>query len=378
VEGTDFGEAGHAPFLAYYVVAVLAVADRNIPQLADSRLCEFRVLPASELTRENVRDADLLFTRSTVKVGPALLEGSRVRFAATATIGTDHMDLPWLESQGIAWASAPGSNADSVLQWFAAMLLTLHARGELDVKQLRIGIVGVGNVGSRIERFCRALEIPILRCDPPRQQREGGDFVPLDEILRQCNLVTLHVPLDETTRHFVDPSQINGWLVNACRGEVVNGEALLAARPQGLKLVLDVFEHEPTPSPELVAACALATPHIAGHSVQGKLNGTKMVYDAACRFLQQPATWTPEVPKRPELALAVEGKSDEELLLQAIGYAIEDDDRAMRQIVAGQQTFRGYRDQYPPRYELTGTPVRLSTERRRLSAALAVLGAELR
>jgi erythronate-4-phosphate dehydrogenase len=345
---------------------VLAVADRNIPQLADSGLCEFRVLPSGELTRDNVRDAELLFTRSTVKVGPALLDGSKVRFVATATIGTDHLDLPWLESRGIAWASAPGSNADSVLQWWAAAILTLHARGALDVKDLRVGIVGVGNVGSRIERFCRALEIPLLRNDPPRQQREGGDFVSLDEIVTRCNLVTLHVPLDSTTRHFFDPRRVNGWLINACRGEVID-ESLL----QGPKLVLDVFEHEPTPSPDVIARCAIATPHIAGHSVNGKLNGTKMVYDAACRFLGQEPKWSPAYPRREDVALHIEGHSDEELLLQVLGYDIEADDRALRANI----DFRKYRDSYPARYELTGTKVTSSIERRRLSAALAVLGA---
>src|SRR5438270_13879016 len=133
------------------------VADRNIP-LLDEAMRPFGAveqLSSAELTPERVRDAELLFVRSTVKVGPKLLDGSQVRFVATATIGTDHMDLPWLESRGIAWASAPGCNADSVLQWWASALLTLQARGALDVKDLRVGIVGVGNVGSRIERFCR-------------------------------------------------------------------------------------------------------------------------------------------------------------------------------------------------------------------------------
>jgi erythronate-4-phosphate dehydrogenase len=352
---------------------VLAVADRNIPQLDESGLCEFRVLPSGELTRENVRDADLLFTRSTVKVGPALLDGSRVRFVATATIGTDHLDIPWLESQKIGWASAPGSNADSVLQWFAAAILTLHLRNLLDLDTLRVGIVGVGNVGSRVERFLRALQVPLLRCDPPRQEREGGDFVSLDEILRECNLVTLHVPLDDTTRHFLDPARVNGWLVNACRGEVVDGEELLAANKQ---LVLDVFEHEPAPSPALVAACALATPHIAGHSLHGKLNGTKMVYDAACRFLGKEPSWSPGYPEQAPLNLA--GASDEELLLIANGYRIEEDDRELRQIVAGsERTFRRYRDRYPTRLELTRRRVTIPEGRARLSAALTVLGAEV-
>jgi erythronate-4-phosphate dehydrogenase len=359
---------------------VLAVADRNIPQLPEAlaNVCEVRTEPL--LTRDGIGDAELLFTRSTVKVGPALLDGTRVKFVATATIGTDHMDLPWLNARGIAWASAPGSNADSVLQWFAAALLTLHERRALDIAAMRLGIVGVGNVGSRIERLARALGIPILRCDPPRQRKEGGDFVPLDELIARSNLVTFHVPLDATTRHMTDPAQLvpGSWLINASRGEVVDNHALLRALPRLGGAVLDVFENEPVPSRALVDACALATPHIAGHSRQGKLNGTRMVYEAACRFLGVAPTWRPRYPETPPLALIVEGKSDEALLLEAIrsGYRIEDDDRTLRQIVASADpSFREYRQHYPDRLELTGTRVRLSVPRPRLSAGLSVLGA---
>ncbi len=329
-----------------------------------------------------MRDADLLLTRSTVKVNAALLDGSRVSFVATATIGTDHLDLPWLESRGIVWASAPGSNADSVLQWFAAALMTLHERRALDVNRLRVGIVGVGNVGSRIERFCRALGLPLLRCDPPRLEREGGDFVTLEQILAQCDLVTLHVPLDDSTRHFLDPARLQpgAWLVNASRGEVVEGDALKAALPNLGGVVLDVFEGEPTPSPSLVANCALATPHIAGHSLEGKLNGTKLVYDAASRFLHRAPDWSPQLPPSAPLTLTVGERSDEALLLQAIrtSYDITTDDAALRQIVASAEpSFRRYRERYPARRQLSGVEIRLSAPRPRLAAALAALGARL-
>jgi erythronate-4-phosphate dehydrogenase len=361
---------------------MLIVADRNVTQAdeAFSALGEVRLFSASEITPDSVRDADLLLVRSTVRVGPALLEQSRVRFVATATIGVDHMDVEWLSSRGIAWASAPGCNADSVEQWFAAAVLTLHERQRLDLRQLRIGIVGVGNVGSRIERLCHALALPYVRCDPPRQAREGGDFVALDQLLESSNLVTLHVPLAATTRHLLDPSRLSPgtWLVNASRGEVVDSTALERAASQLGGIVLDVFENEPTPSPSLVAACALATPHIAGHSIEGKLNGTKMVYDAACRFVGIEPAWQPRFPQKPPLVLAVESRSDEALLLSALrsGYHIENDDASLRKIVSGpEKSFRHYRQNYPERHELTGTLVQLSMPRERLSAALTALGA---
>jgi erythronate-4-phosphate dehydrogenase len=361
---------------------VLAVADRNIPQVTEALagVAEVRTFPSSELTRENLRDAELLFTRSTVKVGPALLDGTRVRFVATATIGIDHLDVPWLESRGISWASAPGSNADSVLQWWAAALLTLHERRQLDLRALTVGIVGVGNVGSRVERFCRALELPLLLNDPPRQAREGGELVPLDRIFGDCDLITAHVPLDDSTRHMIDPARLQegAWLVNASRGEVVVAPAA--------NTVLDVFPGEPSVPRDWVERCALATPHIAGHSVEGKLNGTRMVVEAACRFLGVTPAWRPTLPPRAPLDL-LDDADDETLLLRAIRstYRIEDDDAALRQIVAGPHAagdpagaFRRYREQYPERRELSGVEVRVPTGRARLAAALQALGARVR
>ena len=271
------------------------VADANIPYLHDAfgPLGEVVTLPAKELGRAAVLDADLLLVRSTIRVNAALLEGSRVRFVATATIGIDHLDTAWLDGAGIRWTSAPGSNADSVVQWLAAALARVP-----DVAGRQLGIVGVGNVGGRVERLFRALDVkPPLLCDPPRARREGAaGFVTLDEILERCDLVTLHVPLTrsgaDATFHLVDARRLrpDAVLVNACRGEVLDtASALAVANP----LVLDVFEGEPTPDPRLVARALVATPHIAGHSLDGKANGTKMIYDAACAFLGVAPTWTP-------------------------------------------------------------------------------------
>ncbi|HWE31349.1 MAG TPA: 4-phosphoerythronate dehydrogenase, partial [Polyangia bacterium] len=275
------------------------VADANIPYLHDAfgALGEVVTMPSRELSRDTVKEADLLLVRSTIRVNEALLANSRVRFVATATIGIDHLDAAWLDGAGIRWASAPGSNADSVVQWFAAALTTMSARVP-DVAHRQLGIVGVGNVGSRIERLFRALDVkPPLLCDPPRARREGGGaFVALDEILERCDLVTLHVPLtrsgEDATFHLVDVRRLrkNAVLVNACRGEVLDSESALAVDNM---LLLDVFEREPTPDPRLIARAALATPHIAGHSLDGKANGTKIIYEAACAFLGIAPTWRP-------------------------------------------------------------------------------------
>jgi erythronate-4-phosphate dehydrogenase len=357
------------------------VADANISYVKDAfgPLGDVVTLRSSELTRDAVRDADFLLTRSTVKVNEALLAQSRVRFVATATIGIDHIDGAWLDGAGIRWASAPGSNADSVVQWFAAAVARVP-----DLARRQLGIVGVGNVGKRIERLWRALDVPPpLLCDPPRARAEGGDgFVTLDEILQRCDLVTLHVPLTtsgvDSTAELLDARRLRreAWLVNACRGEVLDSASALAVDNP---ILLDVFAGEPSPDPALVARAALATPHIAGHSLDGKANGTQMIYDAACAFLDRAPTWraTDSLPPAPA-PLVVRTRQDGVLAaLEAVaaGYDPAADDAALRAFTAGPAdgrgaAFRKYREQYPERRELGRRAVHLA---RPLPEAIAML-----
>jgi erythronate-4-phosphate dehydrogenase len=345
------------------------VADANIPYLHDAfgALGEVVTMPSRELVASNVQNADLLLVRSTIRVNEALLAGSRVRFVATATIGIDHLDTVFLDGAGIRWASAPGSNADSVVQWLAAAMQRVP-----DVARRQLGIVGVGNVGARIERLFRALDVkPPLLCDPPRARRKGAAaFVSLDEILARCDLVTLHVPLtrsgQDQTFHLLDARRLrkDAVLVNACRGEVLDTESALAVDNP---LVLDVFEGEPTPDRRLVARAAIATPHIAGHSLDGKANGTKMIYDAACAFLGVTPTWAPRDSLPPPPGAVVVDRRDDGVLaaLQAVaaGYDPRADDAALRALVDGGDDgvgFRKYRENYPERRELDGRCVRFT------------------
>lgn len=342
------------------------VGDANIPYLHDAfgALGQVETLPARAITRELVRDVDLLLVRSTIRVDRGLLEGSRVRFVATATIGIDHLDTAWLDGAGIRWASAPGSNADSVVQWFAAAMARVP-----DVAGRQLGIVGVGNVGGRIERLWRALDVkPPLLCDPPRARREGGEkLVSLDEILERCDLVTLHVPLtrsgEDATFHLLDARRLgrDAVLVNACRGEVLDSASALAVDNP---LLLDVFEGEPTPDPRLVARALVATPHIAGHSLDGKANGTKMIYDAACVFLGVTPTWTTRDSLPPPPGAIVVDRRDDgvaaALHAVAAGYDPAADDAATRAFADG-PAFRRYREEYPERRELDGRVVRFVT-----------------
>jgi erythronate-4-phosphate dehydrogenase len=363
------------------------VADANIAYVRDAfaPLGDVVTMPSSELTSATVRDAELLLVRSTVKVNAALLATSRVRFVATATIGIDHLDTRWLDGAGIRWASAPGSNADSVVQWFAAAMARVP-----DLGRRQLGIVGVGNVGGRIERLWRALDVlPPLLCDPPRaraQAEAGGAaaFVSLDEILERCDLVTLHVPLTHTgpdaTFHLLDARRLrrDAWLVNACRGEVLDSASALAVDNP---LLLDVLEGEPSPDPRLVARAALATPHIAGHSLDGKANGTKMIYDAACTFLGRAPAWSPRdslrPPRDPVVVRARQDGVPAALEAVAAGYDIAADDAVLRAIAAAPvderaAAFRRHREHYPERRELGARAVRFP---RPLADAIRMLNA---
>jgi erythronate-4-phosphate dehydrogenase len=357
-------------------------------------------LSSSEITPAAVRDAELLLVRSTVKVNEALLAESRVRFVATATIGTDHLDIPWLEQHHIAWAAAPGSNSDSVVQWLAAALLTVGERQRTSFAGLTFGIVGVGAIGAKIAHLAHALGCAVLQCDPPRARAEGdGNFVALDDLLPASDIVTFHVPLltdgPDATVHLLDRRRLpqlrpGAIVINASRGQVIDTAGLAEARREGRvrAALLDVFENEPEVAADVVDSTDLATPHIAGHSLDGKVNGTEAVYQAACAHLGIPARWRPHrvMPPPPVRTLAIDTRSltDEAATLMALRrfYRIEDDDAALRRIVrlkTGERgaAFRKYRESYPVRRELRGANLQLSPPRSRAKELLTVLGAQV-
>lgn len=379
------------------------VADANIPYLDEALrgVGEVTALPGSALTAEAVRDAELLFTRSTVKIGPALLEGSKVRFVATATIGVDHVDLPYLADRGITFASAPGSNSNSVAEWFINALYTLAAREQFDPSTKTIGVIGVGNVGSKVARNARGLGARVLLCDPPlARQTQDPRYRPLAELLDQCDILTLHVPLEsggaDPTVGLIDAAALarmrpGAVLINAARGTVIDEDALAAAhqakRLRGI--LLDVFAHEPTPRADTLSIADLASPHVAGHSLDGKANGTQMVYQAACRFLGITPQWEPvrSLPPTPVPVLDLRPLADQPdpaLLLAAMRalHRVEEDDQFMREIAplpAAEKgkRFSSYRNQYRPRREATYTTVQLPSGRTALREALTAIGFQI-
>lgn len=243
-------------------------------------------LPPEEFSNSSLKDADVIVIRTRTKVNEALLDGTAVKKVVTATIGTDHIDLDYCRTKGIEVVNAPGCNAPAVAQYVLASIIA--AKGADRLADLTLGIVGVGNVGRILDRWARGLGLKTLLNDPPRQAAEGDEgFSSLDEIAREADIITFHTPLDSTTRHlcnaeFLDSLRKKPLIINAARGAIVDTPALIAAIEAGRVsgAAIDCWEGEPDISQRLLDLCAIATPHIAGYSAEGKLRATLMAVKA--------------------------------------------------------------------------------------------------
>ena len=268
------------------------VADRAIPFLEGvlEPYADVTYAGGEEIDGDMVRDADALIIRTRTHCGRALLEGSAVKFIATATIGTDHIDFPYCDRAGITVRNAPGCNAGGVTEYVFSAIYGLASRLAINMEGKTLGIIGVGHVGSMVERLGRVLGFQILRCDPPRAEAEGPfGFCNLDFLLENSDIVTLHTPLDDTTRGMADRGFFSkmrpgAFFINASRGEVVCEDALLEAIPRLGPVVLDTWNHEPDINLELMDKVAIATPHIAGYSYQGKQNATAAAVRATAHY----------------------------------------------------------------------------------------------
>jgi len=368
------------------------VCDNKIPFIRGvfEPWAEVVYLPGAETTPAVVRDADAVVTRTRTRCDAALLAGSSVRVVASATIGYDHIDTAWCEAHGILWRNAPGCNSSSVKQYIAAVLCTLARRHGLRLDALTLGVVGVGNVGSKVAEAAALLGMRVLLCDPPRARAESAEgFVDLDTLVAQSDIVTLHVPLsregEDATWHLFDEARLaamrpDQFLINSSRGPVVDGAALRAAlQAKALRgAVLDVWEGEPEPDRALMALLDIATPHIAGYSADGKANGTRMSVRTVAAVLGLPlADWCPAdipAPAQPlDFVVDASGKSRQEVLSEAIlhTYDILADDRALR---AHPERFEQLRGDYPVRREPTAFTLRLQGGDPALADALAALG----
>lgn len=274
---------------------VIVIEDR-IPFIKGvlESVAETLYMPSGSIDATVMKDADALITRTRTRCDASLLEGSRCGIIATATIGTDHIDLNYCRAHGIAVANAPGCNAPGVAQYVSRALLELYGADRLH--GMTLGVVGVGNVGSIVERWARGLGMRTLLCDPPRADREGGDgFVELAEIYDRADVITYHTPLTRSgeypTYHMLDAAAVSELhrhplIINAARGAVVDNRALSLALESGIVsgAVIDCWENEPDIDRTLLDRCAIATPHIAGYSREGKIRATIMAVDAICDY----------------------------------------------------------------------------------------------
>ncbi len=327
------------------------VVDAYVPYIKPlMQIAAVGTVSPEAITREVVKDADALIIRTRTKCNADLLEGSRVKFIATATIGTDHIDLPWCKEHGITVANAPGCNAPAVAQYVFSTLMRVINR---PLSSYTLGIVGVGHVGRIVEQWARGMHMRVLVCDPPRQRAEGGDgWSSLDEIAAEADIITFHTPLTRTgedatyhlaDRRFFDSLRRAPIIINAARGPIADTAAWIDAIDRGIvgPAIIDCWEGEPNINRDLLHRAAIATPHIAGYSDAGKRRATRMAVDAFSECFDLPHIEVggdiPPVARYITPAVAYRG------------YDPTVDDAALR---AAPDTFEHLRDTYHLRPEL--------------------------
>jgi len=351
-----------------------------------------RVMEHRNICHEALKDADVLVTRSSTQVNAGLLEGTPVRFAATATIGDDHFDKIWLTKHGIAFANAAGSSTDSVIEYMITVLLSLHARSLISIPDTCIGIIGVGRIGGALTQACRAMGMRTLMNDPPRARTEGDAvFCSLDELLRQADVLTLHTPLiregEDCTAHLLDAERLSRFkgkcIINAGRGACVDNMALVEwlNGDSARFAVLDCWENEPTPSRQLLIhpQLAIATPHIAGHSIDGKAANTQYAYNALCDWLNIPPEWNMQVhlpPPGESVEIVCTGNPWHDVHAAATTlYPINTDHKAMcawANLTDSElsEAFTAYRRHYPVRRAWASTPIHFASEHQKFPSQI--------
>ncbi len=352
------------------------VIDKDIPFIKGvlERFAEVVYLSGASISQKDVVDADALIVRTRTTCNNKLLDGTKVRFIASATIGYDHIDIEYCKANNIQWTNAKGCNSSSVQQYIAAVLFHLSNKLEFQLAGKTIGIIGVGNVGSKVAALCTILGMKVLLNDPPRERIEGpSGFVPLSRIIDEADIISFHVPLDykteDRTFHLVDekflsemrPSQI---LFNTSRGEVIDTDALrsLLARHKIAACVLDVWENEPQINLDLLNRVDIATPHVAGYSADGKANGTSMAVRALSRFFKLGIDdWFPEhipTPENTTLELDCANLKRQKIACKLVSktYDVLADDQRLRN---SPHTFEQQRSSYPLRREFPAFTAKL-------------------
>lgn len=392
------------------------VADENIPLLDKffSEFGEIRKVPGRTMTHEDVKDADILLVRSVTPVDEALIKNSAIKFIGTCTIGTDHIDLNYLATlnqqrskdnqQPIAFSSAPGCNAEAVVDYVLSAISVLIDKRDQKFQDLSVGIVGVGNVGLRLRRRLEAMGVTVFAVDPFKTEEEVGALSSLDEAL-SADIVSLHIPIthaedagEHATHHLIDEQRLqqmkaNACLINSCRGSVVDSQALKKhlSEHDAFESIIDVWEGEPNLDLALMNQCLLATPHIAGYSLDGKMRGTEQVYIACCETFGFPvrnklAQFLPEPSiKQIKFGDSVPVHQALRTAIRAV-YEVRVDDGIMRstlsrtngEAVAMREQFDSLRKNYPLRRDIPTMRIVVPSKRQDLQQALSAAGFDVR
>jgi erythronate-4-phosphate dehydrogenase len=395
---------------------VQIVADENIPLLEQffSEFGEIRKVAGRTMTSEDVKDADILLVRSVTKVNEALIANSPVKFIGTCTIGTDHIDLVHLEAvnqqrtannqQKIAFSSAPGCNAEAVVDYILSAVSVLIDKRDQKFEDISVAIIGVGNVGLRLRRRLEAMGVTVIAVDPFKVASEVGELSSLDDALK-ADVVSLHIPITQTseaaehaTYHLINEQRLlqmkpNACLINSCRGSVVDNVALNTHMSNHVyfESIIDVWEGEPNLDLQLMSRCLLATPHIAGYSLDGKMRGTEQVYQACCQTFGLPirnklAQYLPEPSiKRIKFGDSVPVHQALRTAIRAV-YEVRVDDGIMRSSLlrtngeaqAMRTQFDLLRKNYPLRRDIPTMRVEVPSKRQDLQQALEAAGFDVR
>jgi len=371
------------------------VADDKIPFLKGvlEPFVNIVYLSGAKITAADVADADAIFTRTRTHCNEALLSQSAVKLIVTATIGYDHIDTAYCEAQDIRWVSAPGCNSSSVQQYIAAALLVLAKEKNLNLQDMTLGVIGVGNVGSKVAKAAAALGMRVLLNDPPRAEKEGAaQFTDLEQLLAQSDIMSCHTPLTKEgpypTYHlsnvdFFDKMKEGAVYINSARGAVTDTSALKQAVQSKLSAyILDVWEGEPLLDLELLEKAFIGTPHIAGYSVDGKAKGTAVCVREFCRFfgLNVLTDWYPSALPAPPTSTLITidcaGKTEQEALYDAVThtYPIWEDTQRLKQNPA---EFEAQRGSYWPRREFDAFTIQLKHPTEHIMNTLLSLGFKL-
>jgi len=370
------------------------VIDENIPYAKEAfgRFGDLLLLPGRKITKTELNDADILIVRSITKVNKNLLEGTRIKFIGTATIGYDHMDLDYLKESGITFTNAAGCNANSVNEYVWAAIFKAAAEKNINLADKSLGVVGVGNIGSRIVSAAGKLGFKVFQNDPPLQRKTNDEkFVCLDEAL-DADIITFHVPLTlegkDKTFHLLDEGKLKlikrgSILINSSRGPVVDNDALLKRLKTDptLSVILDVWENEPDLNLALLEKTFLGTAHIAGYSYEGKVNGTVIIYNKLCKFLEIKPEWKPNLPPVDKPVLEIPHETNYEKTINNIirqVYNIDEDNRALKKLltdinIPASVYFDKLRKEYKRRREFNNYSIKLELQNEKIKKAFESL-----